>query len=526
MSETARALPNWLRLAAAFYIYDRSMRRHLLVKMRQVHGRKVWVDQIVSRMPRDLQNDLRNRIESESLDSAIEAKHFPHILKNNVLHFPELTGQLANLKRAWKIRNRFAHPAGHSFDGTRVDQDIVLLLALIGLIPGPGKEEAEEWERRLTSAPTHRKRTGGAAPPAAAGADLTALADIRRDVRSIREAMTDLQRSASALDEGSIARRLSDSIRPQFDALRSALEGAEDTEDGTLLEAIRTLEARIEQIASAIQGKGSRKRRRSAVRRGPDRALKSSVERILNELGALRNTVKGIQAAAPAVDESALVGNFAQTLKRAFEANESGFDRELGTAIEPMRKALEGLASDVKALPAPATHAIDESALARRISEALRPEFETLRSKVDAGGKAPAGSGASGPDKPADGPVTPVDDDDVGAYRRHFAEARSGNGWTHTTVELGWRLTRWVGKSRGTDRAVVFAPSRRDESGWVTAGSNALVDLGAGNEDDAFRQLCEAERRGDVFRLAKEAIAAHETASPSSGENEEDVVPF
>ena len=266
-------------------------------------------------------------------------------------------------------------------------------------------------------------------------------------------------------------------------------------------------------------------------------------DRLLRDLqSALRKSERDLTPASAEPDTSVLAERVASALTPQFDALESVLSsgqRLLKEAREDRGRAREEL-QDLRVTVAELSEDLSTLARTQETSHSLLQEARRAREDADRlrrGEESRSGkSGAppappvqptptsSGADRPA-GDVR-VSAEEIQRYRDQFTEARSGNGWTRTTRESGWRVTHWVGKSRESDRAVVFAPSRRDESGWVTAGSNTLVDFSAGDEDDAFRQLCEAERRGDVLRLAKEAIAAHETASSSSGADDEDAVPF
>ena len=51
------------------------------------------------------------------------------------------------------------------------------------------------------------------------------------------------------------------------------------------------------------------------------------------------------------------------------------------------------------------------------------------------------------------------------------------------TLHDGWWLTRWVGKSRSGQRACVWAPEKKEESGWIKAGKPLMNE--SADDDEA-----------------------------------------
>ena len=123
-------------------------------------------------------------------------------------------------------------------------------------------------------------------------------------------------------------------------------------------------------------------------------------------------------------------------------------------------------------------------------------------------------------------PARPATDREFREYRGRFRPARSGNGSTRTTDLENWRITRWVGMSRGEHRACVWAP----ESRGIKAGE-PLINEGATSEDTAFRLLFDLDRSGAIRKKAEAAIAAHErpqsdARDPAPTTDDVDDVPF
>ena len=263
-------------------------------------------------------------------------------------------------------------------------------------------------------------------------------------------------------------------------------------------------------------------------------------EKLLSGLReALRKSVRDLTPASAEPDTSVLAERVASALTPQFDALESVLSSSqtlLKETREDRGRAREEL-QDLRVTVAELSEDLSTLAKTQERSHSLLQEARRAREDADRLGRGKQRrSGESGapstpsvqPTPTSSGADRPARDvrvsaEEIQRYRDQFTEARSGNGWTRTTRESGWRVTHWVGQSRGGDRAVVFAPSRRDESGWVTAGNQALMDEPARSEDDAFRKLCEAE--GRILEAARKAIEAHEKP-PSPNDDEGDVVPF
>ncbi len=91
------------------------------------------------------------------------------------------------------------------------------------------------------------------------------------------------------------------------------------------------------------------------------------------------------------------------------------------------------------------------------------------------------------------------------------------------TLHDGWWLTRWVGKPRSGQRACVWAPEKKEKSGWIKAGK-PLMNESADDEEAAFGLLYDAERSGTITERAKQAIAEYEASAPRP--DDIDDVPF
>ena len=100
-------------------------------------------------------------------------------------------------------------------------------------------------------------------------------------------------------------------------------------------------------------------------------------------------------------------------------------------------------------------------------------------------------------------------DDSLEQYRARFYPARSRNGRIYATEVDGWSVRCWVGERQGEISACVFAPSRWSGSVWEETSESNLIDETCDNLDEAFEVLWRAEQNGEIVRLARGAIGAH-----------------
>ena len=247
----------------------------------------------------------------------------------------------------------------------------------------------------------------------------------------------------------------------------------------------------------------------------------NSDEPVAELRASLRAAVDEIRAAPAQPDAGAIAQQLSDALTPQLNVLRSRLDETREARAAELREAL-----------AAATENMDESRLlleaARQDRERARQEREEARrfnEEAQQQGTSAMGGArraravtpdqrsqtpANGRDPSAGTSATPTD---IQHYRDRFAEARNGNGWRWMTLHDGWWLTRWVGKSRSGQRACVWAPEKKEESGWIKAGK-PLMNESADDEEAAFGLLYDAERSGTIIESAKQGIAEHEASAP------------
>lgn len=100
---------------------------------------------------------------------------------------------------------------------------------------------------------------------------------------------------------------------------------------------------------------------------------------------------------------------------------------------------------------------------------------------------------------------------------RGFKPAKSGNGFTRSLNIDGWWTNCWVGRTRGVQRAKVFAPSKNG----IQVQEAPLMERDCHNEGEAFAWLRDAEASGQIREEALRAISRFEKF-----ENNDNDIPF
>lgn len=176
--------------------------------------------------------------------------------------------------------------------------------------------------------------------------------------------------------------------------------------------------------------------------------------------------------------------------------------QERNNALQERDKALEG-----ERLAFAAWEDTEErnAALQRRLKEVLANLTED-GSRVSTEATVPAERSQSSERQVAD-----LSQPSLEAYKDQFGVARSGNGWTYTTLCQGWRVTRWVGQTYRGGRACVFAPSQGSGRSLMRAVEAPLFEETCNGFDEAFELLWKAECNGDIENLAARAINHYES---------------
>ena len=234
----------YLRLAAALFAYDRTMREHIMKRMDDKWG-DASAYQIRKSLTEERERDLEDHHsedDSTAISALLEVKDFRRIVHKHRNCFDFDDSQRKLIGRVQEIRNEVAHPGGKSFKSENVDRRVRKLADLVGAIDEERSDEVLRRDQRILAA--EKGETLSSAPDPETGA-------LRADIRKLQGK----REEDGTKQVESILARFNATEEKRTEDIQRALSAAASNADriGQLLEEIREERQRARQEREEAQ---------------------------------------------------------------------------------------------------------------------------------------------------------------------------------------------------------------------------------------------------------------------------------